>query len=80
MHLLEALCSRSRKQPIVYIRQLAIYFANKLTDKSTIQIGKTIGGRNHATVIHSINQIQNLMDTDERTRKDVEALNDEFRQ
>lgn len=74
----EALCSRSRKQPIVYIRQLAIYFANKLTDKSTIQIGRIIGGRNHATVIHSINQIQNLMETDERTRKDVEALNDEF--
>ena len=70
----EALCSRSRKQPIVYIRQLAIFLSSKYTEKSTIQIGRCIGGRNHATVIHSINHIQNLMDVDEKTRRDISDL------
>ncbi len=75
----DALCSRSRKQPIVYIRQLAIFLASKYTEKSTIQIGRCIGGRNHATVIHSINHIQNLMDVDEKTRRDINELENEMR-
>ncbi|MCM1345839.1 MAG: chromosomal replication initiator protein DnaA [Bacteroides sp.] len=75
----EALCSRSRKQPIVYIRQLAIFLSSKYTEKSTIQIGRCIGGRNHATVIHSINHIQNLMDVDEKTRRDINELEGKIR-
>ena len=74
----EDICSKSRKQPIVYIRQLAMYLANKHTDKSTSQIGHCVGGRNHATVIHSIKQIKNLIDTDERTRRDIEEIESTF--
>lgn len=74
----EDVCSKSRKQPIVYIRQLTMYLANKHTDKSTSQIGRCVGGRNHATVIHSIKQIKNLIDTDERTRRDIEEIEGSF--
>lgn len=74
----EDICSKSRKQPIVYIRQLAMYLANKHTDKSTSQIGRCVGGRNHATVIHSIKQIKNLIDTDEKTRRDIEDIESTF--
>lgn len=70
----EELCSKNRKRPIVYIRQMATYLANKITGSSTIKIGRMIGGKNHATVIHSIKQIQNLLDTDEKTRKDLDEL------
>ena len=75
----EVICSRSRKQEIVYVRQLAIYLSSKYTDLSTVQIGLNLGGRNHATVIHSINQVKNLIDTDEKTRKDVQDLEDFLR-
>jgi chromosomal replication initiator protein len=67
----DELCSRSRKHPIAYIRQLAIYLANKYTGMSSVQIGKQIGGRNHATVIHSINQIKNLIDVDDQVRNEI---------
>lgn len=70
----DVICSRSRKQEIVYVRQMAIYLSSKYTDLSTVQIGLNIGGRNHATVIHSINQVKNLLDTDEKARKDLEDL------
>ena len=70
----ELILSKSRKQEIVYVRQIAIYLASKYTDQSTVQIGKIIGDRSHATVIHSIHQINNLIDTDERTRNDISAL------
>ena len=75
----DELCSRSRKRPVAYIRQLAIYLASKYTDLSTVQIGKQIGGRNHATVIHSVNQIKNLLDVDESVRNEVNQIEDKVK-
>lgn len=75
---IEALDSRSRKQPISYIRQMAIYLANKHTATSNVQIGNKIGGRNHATVIHAISQIKNQLDVDEKARIDCRAIEDEL--
>ena len=66
--------SRTRRQPISYIRQLIIYISSKYTAESQVQIGLNVGGRNHATVLHSINQIKNLIETDDKTRSDVNAI------
>ncbi len=70
----EVVNSRSRKQEVVYVRQIAIYLASVHTDQSTVQIGLSIGGRNHATVLHSIRQVKNMLDTDEKTRRNVEEI------
>lgn len=66
--------SRTRTQQIAYARQMAMYLASQLTDKSHVQIGVHIGNRNHATVIHAIKQIKDMMEVDEQTRTDVEEL------
>ena len=66
--------SRTRTQQIAYARQMAMYLASQLTDKSHVQIGVHIGNRNHATVIHAIRQIKDMMEVDEQTRTDVEEL------
>lgn len=76
---LDELCSRSRKRPLAYIRQVAIYLANKYTDLSTVQIGKQIGKRNHATVIHSVTQIKNLIDVDESVRNEIAFVESKVR-
>lgn len=68
--------SRSRKQDIAYARQVAMYLATELTETSNVQIGINIGGRNHATVIHAIKQIKDLLDTDEKTQQDVNTIRD----
>lgn len=70
----EEINSRSRVQPVAYVRQIVFYLANEHTDKSHLQIGRCTGGRNHATVIHSINQIKNLMETSEQTREDIREI------
>ena len=70
----DVLCSSSRKQEIVYMRQLTIYLANRHTEDSHVQIGKMIGGRNHSTVIHSIKQVNNLIDTEPKTKTDIESI------
>ena len=66
--------SRQRTQRISYIRQIAIYLANKHTDLSTVQIGRNVGGRNHATVMHSISQVKNLLDIDPEVRHDINEI------
>jgi chromosomal replication initiator protein len=66
--------SRVRTQKIAFARQLAMYLANTLTDKSHVQIGLHIGNRNHATVIHAIKQIKDMIEVDEQARQTVEEL------
>lgn len=70
--------SRTRTQQIAYARQVAMYLADTLTDKSHVQIGIHIGNRNHATVIHAIKQVKDMMEVDERVRQDVEDLMSEL--
>ena len=66
--------SRTRTQKIAYARQLAMFLSNQFTGKSHVQIGLNIGNRNHATVIHAIKQIKDMMEVDEQARQDVAEL------
>ncbi|MCP3932812.1 MAG: chromosomal replication initiator protein DnaA [Bacteroidetes bacterium] len=55
---------KTRKRSIVIARQLSMFLAKKLTDKSLKTIGENFGGRDHSTVIYSIKTVQDLLDTD----------------
>lgn len=56
--------SKSRKANVVAARQVAMYLVQKHTHMSTTKIGQTIGGRNHATVLHSCQCVEQRMETD----------------
>ncbi len=60
----EKLKGQTRKRSIVVARQLSMYLAKKMTDKSLKAIGENFGGRDHSTVIYSCTAVQNLLDTD----------------
>ncbi len=60
----ENLQGKTRKRSIVIARQLSMYLAKKMTDKSLKAIGETFGGRDHSTVIYSCRTVQDLMETD----------------
>ena len=60
----EDVFSKSRKANIVLVRQVVMYLAQKHTKMTTSKIGLHIGNRNHATVLHSINQVKDRMLTD----------------
>lgn len=66
--------SRSRTLRVAHARQLAMYLAERLTDKSHMQIGHIIGNRNHATVVHALKQISDMIKTDDEVREEVEEL------
>ncbi len=73
------LCSQSRRQPINQIRQMTAYLASKLTEVSDRQIGENLGGRTHATILHGIKHIKDLLEVDETFRREVEELEDEIK-
>jgi len=60
---------KTRKEEVVIARQLAHYMAKKKTDLSLANIGKLIGNKDHATVLHSINTIENYLQTPNRHQK-----------
>ncbi|GAB4317745.1 MAG: chromosomal replication initiator protein DnaA [Bacteroidales bacterium] len=72
---LEAIHSKTRKREIVQARQLAMYFAKKLTKASLATIGLHCGNKDHATVLHACRTVNNLIETDKQFRTYVEELN-----
>lgn len=54
--------SKSRKREHVLPRQLFCWLACRHTDLSLKSIGKELEGRDHTTVIHSRNEIQEIVD------------------
>ena len=70
----EQMHSSSRKREIVQARQLAMYFAKTMTKNSLASIGVDIGGKDHATVLHAVRTVKNLIDTDKHFRVYVEEI------
>lgn len=70
----EELESKSRKKEITVPRQLAMYLAKELTNSTLIAIGQSFGGRDHTTVLHSINIVERNLLIDERIKSAYEYI------
>ena len=70
----ERLNSSERTREVAIARQLAMYLAKQHTKAPLTAIGAAIGGRNHATVLHSCKTISNLMDTDKAFQRQVTEI------
>ncbi|MDD9331966.1 MAG: chromosomal replication initiator protein DnaA [Wolbachia sp.] len=66
--------SNSRLRSLARPRQIAMYFAKKYTQKSLPDIGRSFGGRDHATVIHAVKQIENFIQTDSKFADEINLL------
>lgn len=66
--------SKTRKREIVQARQIAMFFAKDFTKASLKNIGSHFGNRDHSTVIHACQTVNDLMDTDKKFRNDVDEL------
>lgn len=70
----EQLESKSRKHQITLSRQFAMYFAKKLLKSPLKTIGEAFGNRDHTTVLHSIQTIENYLKYDRVARKSYEVI------
>ena len=51
-----------------------MYIAKNLTSKSLPDIGREFGGKNHATVIHAIKKVEQLILDDSEFAGDVRSI------
>ncbi|MDR0692657.1 MAG: chromosomal replication initiator protein DnaA [Prevotellaceae bacterium] len=70
----ESLLSKVRKREIVQARQIAMYLSRSMTKASLSSIGSQIGGKDHATVLHSYKTVCDLMSTDKHFKQHVLAI------
>lgn len=70
----EDLKSKKRVATITFPRQIAIYLSRQLTDESFPRIGMEFGGRDHSTVIHSVDKIANDIKENKQLEKIIEEI------
>ena len=70
----EDLKDKTRKKEVVIARQLAMYFSKEYTNHSLKSIGYHFGGRDHSTVIHAVQTVNDMYDVDSRFRSSVDEL------
>ncbi len=64
----DLLRAKTRKQEVVNARQIAMYLAKELTNSSLKTIGLHFGGRDHSTVIHAYQTIEDGMRMDPKQK------------
>ncbi|MFN2340471.1 MAG: chromosomal replication initiator protein DnaA [Halanaerobium sp.] len=73
---MEDMQSKKRTQTIAFPRQIAMYLSRELTDFSLPHIGNEFGGRDHTTVIHAHNKIQEKIENEDDFSNKIERLID----
>src|SRR5512147_735838 len=74
----EQLRSKARIKTLVIPRQIAMYLARDILQMQLIEIGQAFGGRDHSTVIHSVDKVQRQMTRDRSFRERIESARAEL--
>lgn len=71
---LDAMKGKVKKREIVIPRQVAMYFCKRYTQLTLALIGENFGGRDHSTVIHALESVEDMMKTDSNFKVSVDEL------
>jgi len=78
----DGLRSKTRTKTLTTPRQIAMYLVRELLSTQLVEIGNAFGGRDHSTVIHSLEKVQQSITQDSdlktrinRIRSSLEAFN-----
>ena len=71
---LAEMSSARRARTVARPRQVAMYLAKQLTQRSLPEIGRKFGNRDHTTVMHAVRRIEELRAADSSFNEDVELL------
>jgi chromosomal replication initiator protein len=74
----EGLRSKARIKSLTVPRQIAMYLARELLRMQLVEIGLAFGGRDHSTVIHSVEKVQGQLQRDRVFRERVESARQEL--
>ena len=66
--------SSKRNKTISLPRQIAMYLCREMTKLSLPEIGRQFGGKDHTTVLHSVNKIKSLMNKDREINTAIKTI------
>lgn len=70
----EVLKGKRRSANIAYPRMLAMYLCRMFTDESFPRIGLEFGGRDHSTVIHAVDKIEEDLKTNSQLKEIINEI------
>ena len=76
---IEDMTGKKKTKNIAYARQVAMYLCRNLTDMSLPLIGREFGGRDHTTVMHAVDKIENDIKSDSNVNAAVETMTKELK-
>jgi chromosomal replication initiator protein len=71
---IEEIKGDKRSKSVAQARQTAIYLTRKLTNLSLKEIGNNFGKRDHSTILHSFNKIENLIRKNKRIKGEITTI------
>jgi chromosomal replication initiator protein len=71
---LQEICSKNRNKDIAQVRHLVMYLMKKLTNKSLRDIGGFLGNRDHSTVMHALQKIEQQIQNEKGLQAKVHYL------
>ena len=74
----EGLRSKARIKTLTVPRQIAMYLARELLQMQLVEIGQAFGGRDHSTVIHSVDKVQQQIARDRAFRDRIDHARQEL--
>ncbi len=74
----EGLVSKKRTKELTVPRQVSMYLIREMLDLPLVEIGRLFGGRDHSTVIHSVQKVEEDMAADPRFREKVDGVRREL--
>ena len=75
----EDLKSKKRSSNIAFPRQIAIYLCRKLTSESFPKIGTEFGGKDHTTIMYSVEKIENERKNNKDLANIIEKLKNDIK-
>jgi chromosomal replication initiator protein len=74
----ERLLGRDRSREVALPRQVAMYLMREVGNISLPQIGDALGGRDHTTVMYACDKVADLIERDDRLRRQVLQLREQL--
>ena len=74
----QGLRSKVRTKTLTIPRQVAMYLARNMLGMQLVEIGQAFGGRDHSTVIHSVDKVERQMIRDRTFKERVEMARQEL--
>jgi chromosomal replication initiator protein len=74
----EDLLGRSRSRDVALPRQVAMYLMREEVNASLPQIGEALGGRDHTTVMYACEKVADMIERDDRLRRQVLQIREQL--